>query len=117
MLKRNLLQYHLRKCHVDEAVPNCCNSTAITFTVGMQVPKQPHKDPRFESLSGHFDKDKFRKQYSFLYNEVMPAEKAALKKQLKKESSEAGRRAAQVSTVTALCLCCFTSRMARKGSC
>lgn len=59
------------------------------------MPKQPHRDPRFESLSGNFDKDKFRNQYSFLYNDVLPKEKAELKKALQQERGATAKLALQ----------------------
>ena len=39
------------------------------------------RDPRFED-GGPLDADKFRKRYSFVYNEVLPLEKEELGKQL-----------------------------------
>lgn len=43
------------------------------------------RDPRFDTNigPGAFNKDKFRKQYAFLYDDVLPQEKATLKEQLK----------------------------------
>lgn len=35
------------------------------------VPKRVVRDPRFESLSGKLEEDKFRHRYAFLYDEVM----------------------------------------------
>ncbi len=37
------------------------------------------RDPRFDSLSGALQQDRFRKQYAFLYDEQLPAEKEELK--------------------------------------
>ncbi|GAA0176007.1 hypothetical protein LIER_42008 [Lithospermum erythrorhizon] len=50
----------------------------------IQVPKKVVRDPRFESLSGNFDDEGFKKRYNFLYENDLPAEKEDLKKQLKK---------------------------------
>eukprot|EP00877_Chromochloris_zofingiensis_P009127 jgi/Chrzof1/4468/Cz14g14110.t1 len=52
------------------------------------------RDPRFDTNigPGAFNKDKFRKQYAFLYDDVLPQEKATLKEQLKKEKSDAKKR-------------------------
>ena len=41
------------------------------------------KDPRFEALSGAFNADRFRKQYSFVFDEQLPAEKSGLKAAMK----------------------------------
>lgn len=40
------------------------------------------RDPRFESLSGKFSTDQFRKQYAFVYDEALPEEKRDLKSQM-----------------------------------
>eukprot|EP00879_Flechtneria_rotunda_P027420 GHRR01029371.1.p1 GENE.GHRR01029371.1~~GHRR01029371.1.p1 ORF type:complete len:157 (+),score=54.15 GHRR01029371.1:173-643(+) len=55
------------------------------FREVIQVPKQGAKDPRFEPTVGGkpFDKQVFAKRYSFLYNDVLPEERAKLKQQLK----------------------------------
>ena len=37
------------------------------------------KDPRFEDLSGKYVPERFRKQYSFLYEEVLPQERSSLR--------------------------------------
>jgi rRNA biogenesis protein RRP36 len=41
------------------------------------------KDPRFEALSGAFNADRFRKQYSFVFDEQLPAEKSSLRAAMK----------------------------------
>ncbi|KAL3499409.1 hypothetical protein ACH5RR_038502 [Cinchona calisaya] len=56
------------------------------FREVIQVPKKVVCDPRFESLCGKLDVDGFKKRYNFLYQNELPAEKEALKKQLKKSS-------------------------------
>lgn len=56
------------------------------FREVIQVPKSEGKDPRFEELSGRLDKDGFKKRYAFLYDQVLPQERRALKDRLKKES-------------------------------
>ncbi|KAL6499683.1 hypothetical protein OROGR_027593 [Orobanche gracilis] len=42
------------------------------------------RDPRFESLCGNLDVDRFKKKYNFIYENALPAEKEELKKQMKK---------------------------------
>ena len=37
------------------------------------------RDPRFDSLSGTLDTDRFRKRYAFLYDEQLPAEREEIK--------------------------------------
>lgn len=46
---------------------------------------RPSKDPRFDSSIGGkaFSNDAYAKRYAFLYDEVLPQERAALKQQLK----------------------------------
>jgi ribosomal RNA-processing protein 36 len=43
------------------------------------------KDPRFEATIGGkaFSKDDFGRRYAFLFDDVLPAERSELKKQLK----------------------------------
>ena len=41
------------------------------------------KDPRFEALSGAFNPDRFRKQYGFVFDEQLPAERSSLKAAMK----------------------------------
>ncbi|XP_015896291.2 uncharacterized protein LOC107430024 [Ziziphus jujuba] len=57
------------------------------FREVIQAPKKVVCDPRFESLCGTLDVDGFRKRYSFLYSEELPAEREELRKQLKKTNN------------------------------
>ncbi|XP_027336305.1 ribosomal RNA processing protein 36 homolog isoform X2 [Abrus precatorius] len=54
------------------------------FREVIQAPKKVVRDPRFESLCGKLDPEGFRKRYNFLYENDLPAERQALKKQLRK---------------------------------
>ncbi|KHN04577.1 Ribosomal RNA processing protein 36 like [Glycine soja] len=54
------------------------------FREVIQAPKKVVRDPRFESLCGKLDPEGFRKRYNFLYENDLPAERQALKKELKK---------------------------------
>ncbi|XP_051129649.1 uncharacterized protein LOC127250410 [Andrographis paniculata] len=54
------------------------------FREVIQAPKRVVRDPRFESLCGNLDVDGFKKRYNFIYESTLPAEKAELKKQMKK---------------------------------
>ncbi|XP_058781768.1 uncharacterized protein LOC131655995 [Vicia villosa] len=51
----------------------------------IQAPKKVVRDPRFESLCGTLDPDGFRKRYNFLYEKDLPAERQALKMEMKKQ--------------------------------
>lgn len=73
------------------------------------------KDPRFDSTIGGkpFHQDEFAKRYSFLYNDVLPGERADLKKQIKVWGDEMrgrrvenGRQAAGVPSVGGGCSWC-----------
>ncbi|GLI66249.1 hypothetical protein VaNZ11_009999 [Volvox africanus] len=57
------------------------------FREVIQVPQNGARDPRFDSTGGPPPTDAFRRRYSFLYNEMLPQEKAELQKKLKKEKS------------------------------
>lgn len=59
------------------------------FREVIQVPKKVVRDPRFETLCGKFDDEGFKKRYSFLYQNELPAEKEEIKKQLKKAKDPA----------------------------
>lgn len=61
-----------------------CKKPVSRFRDVIQAPKKLIRDPRFESLCGKLDTDGFKKRYSFLYEEELPAEKEQLRKQLKK---------------------------------
>ncbi|XP_060172327.1 uncharacterized protein LOC132603327 [Lycium barbarum] len=52
----------------------------------IQVPKKATRDPRFESLTGQLDVERFKKRYNFLYEDNLPAEKEELKKQMRKSN-------------------------------
>ncbi|KAL0292916.1 UNVERIFIED_CONTAM: Ribosomal RNA processing protein 36 [Sesamum radiatum] len=54
------------------------------FREVIQVPKKVVRDPRFESLCGNLDVDGFKKRYNFIYENILPAEKVELKKQMKR---------------------------------
>lgn len=54
------------------------------FREVIQAPKREVRDPRFESLCGNFDESRFKKAYSFLYDEDLPAERQRISKELAK---------------------------------
>jgi len=47
--------------------------------------KKTTRDPRFESLCGHFDEAHFRSSHAFLFEDQLPAEKKRLMASIKKE--------------------------------
>lgn len=53
--------------------------------------KREGKDPRFEDLSGKYNPERFRKQYAFLFDEALPAERSQLKAAAKKVKNPARR--------------------------
>ncbi|XP_057478681.1 uncharacterized protein LOC130766030 [Actinidia eriantha] len=59
------------------------------FREVIQVPKKVVRDPRFESLCGNFDVEGFKKRYSFIYENELPAEREELKKLMKKSNDPA----------------------------
>ncbi|KAL5552143.1 hypothetical protein UlMin_002319 [Ulmus minor] len=61
-----------------------CLKPVSRFREVIQAPKRVIRDPRFDSLSGSYDPDGFKKRYSFLYEEEIPAEREEVRKQLKK---------------------------------
>eukprot|EP00128_Syssomonas_multiformis_P014208 Colp12_sorted_trinity150504_noHs@33654 len=60
----------------------------------IQVKKQVHRDPRFDSLSGKLNDDLFKKSYAFL-DEIALRETKVLKEELKKEKDPERRREIQ----------------------
>nr|XP_008360895.2 ribosomal RNA processing protein 36 homolog isoform X1 [Malus domestica] len=61
-----------------------CTKPVPRFREVIQGSKKVVRDPRFESLCGELDVDRFRKKYRFLFEEELPAEKEELQKQIKK---------------------------------
>ncbi|KAK4748642.1 hypothetical protein SAY87_015228 [Trapa incisa] len=61
-----------------------CKKPVSRFREVIQVPKKAIRDPRFESLCGELDVERFKKKYHFLYENNIPAEREELQKQLKK---------------------------------
>ncbi|PSR91520.1 Ribosomal RNA processing protein [Actinidia chinensis var. chinensis] len=59
------------------------------FREVIQVPKKVVRDPRFESLCGNFDVEGFKKRYSFIYENELPAEREELKRLMKKSNDPA----------------------------
>ncbi|KAL2902335.1 Ribosomal RNA processing protein 36-like protein [Bienertia sinuspersici] len=60
-----------------------CKKPVSRYREVVQAPKKVSCDPRFESLCGTFDEEGFKKRYSFIYEESLPAEKEELKKKLR----------------------------------
>ncbi|KAM1872972.1 hypothetical protein ACFX13_006868 [Malus domestica] len=56
----------------------------VTCTKPVPRFREVVSDPRFESLCGELDVDRFRKKYRFLFEDELPAEKEELQKQIKK---------------------------------
>ncbi|XP_057830960.1 uncharacterized protein LOC131041777 [Cryptomeria japonica] len=50
----------------------------------VQAPKKVIRDPRFESLCGNYDESRFKKLYSFIFDEELPMERKKLQKTLEK---------------------------------
>lgn len=42
------------------------------------------RDPRFESLSGQYSEERFKRRYAFLYDDKLPQEKKELKTAMQK---------------------------------
>ncbi|GIL67430.1 hypothetical protein Vafri_20819 [Volvox africanus] len=57
------------------------------FREVIQVPQKRARDPRFDSAEEPPSTDVFRRRYSFLYNEMLPQEKAELQTKLKKQKN------------------------------
>lgn len=79
--------------------------------------KRHGKDPRFESLSGGpFKEERFKKLYSFVYDEKLPEERKDLKIALKKAKSSAARAKIQADlTRTEQAIRLEQSRRWKKG--
>ena len=70
------------------SIPTCTPTRASAL-------RSEARDPRFESLSGAYSEEGFKRRYAFLYDEKLPAEKAELKAALHKArgAPAGGRRA------------------------
>lgn len=66
------------------------------FRDAMQAGKRASRDPRFETLSGgQYNEERFKKQYAFLYDEKLPAEREELRGALGKTKGAAKREELQ----------------------
>lgn len=70
-------------CSGEHNAAMCCGSDDVGADKDPQFHCRVGKDPRFEDLSGAYNADRFRKQYAFLYDEQLPAEKSDLKAAMK----------------------------------
>lgn len=62
------------------------------FREVVQLPSRQSRDPRFDDSSGQLDRERFRKQYSFLYSDHLPQERQQIKAALKRAKDEEERR-------------------------
>ena len=69
-------RYSLRHEHVPIEWPDMTRGDSNLLP---QFKRREVRDPRFESLSGKFNSDAFRKRYKFIYDEELPKEAARLK--------------------------------------
>ncbi|KAL2634803.1 hypothetical protein R1flu_006282 [Riccia fluitans] len=58
------------------------------FREVIQAPKRVIRDPRFESLCGNFDENRFKSAYKFLYDEQLPAERQRLQKMISRGKAD-----------------------------
>lgn len=57
----------------------------------IETASMDRKDPRFESLCGELDENRFSSAYGFLFSEQLPAEQERIRKLLKKEKDATTR--------------------------
>ncbi|XP_020209819.1 ribosomal RNA processing protein 36 homolog [Cajanus cajan] len=74
----------LKRANKNRPMEASCKKPVSAFREVIQAPKKVVRDPRFESLCGNLDTEGFRKRYNFLFENDLPAERQALKKELKK---------------------------------
>ncbi|KAL9303849.1 hypothetical protein ACSQ67_021112 [Phaseolus vulgaris] len=74
----------LKRANKNRPMEASSKKPVSAFREAIQAPKKVIRDPRFESLCGTLDPEGFRKRYNFLYENDLPAERQALKKELKK---------------------------------
>ncbi|KAL2326578.1 hypothetical protein Fmac_025636 [Flemingia macrophylla] len=74
----------LKRANKNRPMEVSCKKPVSAFREVIQAPKKVVCDPRFESLCGNLDPEGFRKRYKFLFENDLPAERQALKKELKK---------------------------------
>ena len=66
------------------------------------TPCRDGRDPRFDSLSGTLDTDRFRKRYAFLYDEQLPAERDDIKYTLQVSVCEGDIGASSIASAAQL---------------
>ncbi|KOM47881.1 hypothetical protein LR48_Vigan07g158500 [Vigna angularis] len=74
----------LKRANKNRPMEASSKKPVSAFREVIQAPKKVVRDPRFESLCGTLDPEGFKKRYNFLYENDLPAERQALKKELKK---------------------------------
>ncbi|WVZ25273.1 hypothetical protein V8G54_003817 [Vigna mungo] len=74
----------LKRANKNRPMEASSKKPVSAFREVIQAPKKVVRDPRFESLCATLDPEGFKKRYNFLYENDLPAERQALKKELKK---------------------------------
>ncbi|KAK7349606.1 hypothetical protein VNO77_07097 [Canavalia gladiata] len=75
---------NLKRANKNRPMEASSKKPVSAFREVIQAPKKVVRDPRFEALCGNLDPEGFRKRYNFLYENDLPAERQALKKEFKK---------------------------------
>lgn len=88
-------QHETKRANKNRPMEMSSKKPVPRFREVIQAPKREARDPRFESLCGKFEESRFKKAYSFIYDEELPAERQRLKKELVKgggDTEEARKR-------------------------
>eukprot|EP00884_Botryococcus_braunii_P001902 jgi/Botrbrau1/11712/Bobra.0195s0040.1 len=96
-IKKGRLSTRLKRSSKNEPQILSSKFPVSRYREALQVPRRRHTDPRFTKMRGGESNTVFRKQYAFLYDENMPAEKQDLKKALKKAQKPESKEALQAN--------------------
>jgi hypothetical protein len=72
-------------CELHHCTGGTLSNVPNTRLYVVLLSRRPSKDPRFDQTIGGklFSNEAYSRRYAFLYDEVLPQERAALKQQLK----------------------------------
>lgn len=90
----------LRLFPVPTAEAPSCRTSSLQFDVcagWLHCACREVRDPRFESLSGQYNEERFKRRYAFLYDDKLPQERKELKANMQKVG--AGQLAGRVMLV------------------
>ncbi|KAL3693034.1 hypothetical protein R1sor_006685 [Riccia sorocarpa] len=88
LFSRNNKKLDTKRANKNRPMETTSKKPVGRFREVIQAPKRVIRDPRFESLCGNFDENRFKSAYKFLYDEQLPAERQRLQKVISKGKAD-----------------------------